>query len=237
MTPAVILAAGAGRRLRPLTDDRPSALVPLGESPMIGYALDALLEAGIKHAIVVAGYRGDSLAAYLSRRLDFTVDVVENPHYLTTHTLASLAAVPHLVDDDFLLVDGRLVFEPAVVSRVMGPGTRVGVDFGRPLQAETMKAATDGERIVELGTRPRRSGAPTGAAIGMAKIDGATGERLFVVARHLLDAGAKHVPYETALNVLIEDGDVLEVADVTGIRWQQVEAHLDLARARSVVLR
>lgn len=236
MAPAVILAAGAGRRLRPLTDDRPKALVPLGELPLIGHALDALLEAGVKRAIVVTGHRGDVLAEYLSRRFDFTVDVVENPHYLTTGTLASFAAVAHLIEDEFLLLDGHLVFEPALVSRIMGPGTRVAVDHARPLHAHVMKVATDGERVAAIGTRLGIAGASTGASVGMAKIDAATAERLFVVARHLIDAGAAHLPYETAFNVLIDEGDVFELADVTGLRWHPIETHTDLLRARSVVL-
>ncbi|MBI1735580.1 MAG: phosphocholine cytidylyltransferase family protein [Candidatus Rokubacteria bacterium] len=232
----MILAAGAGRRLRPLTDDRPKALVPLGETPLIGHALDALLEAGIKHAIVVTGYRGDALARYLSSRFDFTIDVVQNPHYLTTNTLASFAAVAHLVEDEFLLVDGHVVFEPALVSRIMGPGTRVAVDLARPVHDDMTKVATDGDRVVAVGTRLRPGGATAGVSVGMAKIDVATGERLFVVARHLLDAGAGHLPYEAAFNVLIDEGDVFEVADVTGLRWLAVEDHTSLSRARMAFL-
>jgi choline kinase len=235
MTPAVILAAGAGRRLRPLTDDRPKALLRLGDTPLIGHALDALLEAGVKRLIVVAGYRGDALSAYLAGRFDFTIDVVENPHYLTSGTLVSFASVAHLIDDELLLVDGHLVFEPAVVSRVMGPGTRLGVDHARTLHDDAMKVATDGDRVVAVGTRLRPPASPAGTSLGIAKIDGATAERLFVAARHLIDAGATDRPYQTAFNVLIDEGDVFEVADVTGLRWHAVETHGDLTRARHVV--
>jgi choline kinase len=236
MTPAVILAAGAGRRLRPLTDDRPKALLALGEAPLIGHALDALLEAGIKRVIVVTGHGGDALADYLARRGEFTIDVVENPAFPTTNTLVSFASVAHLIEDEFLLVDGHVVFEPALVSRVIGPGTRVAVDLSRPATRDAMKVATDGDRVVVVGTRLHPVGSAAGVAVGMTKIEGSTAERLFVVARHLIDAGASHLPYEAAFNALIDDGDVFEVADVTGLRWQAIETHVDVTRARSIVL-
>jgi choline kinase len=230
MTQALILAAGLGSRLRPLTDDRPQALVPIGDVPLIGHALDSLLEAGIKDAVVVTGHGRGALETYLASRRDFSIVTVENRGYRTSNTLASFAAAAHLIDDDFFLIDGDLVFEPAVVSRLMGPGTRLAVDPSRPLDDEAMKVSAEGERVIAI-SKQLSMGESMGESIGMAKIDIATGERLFVIARHLLDAGACDLYYESAFEALIIEGDVFEMADVTGLKWVEVDDHDDLRRA------
>lgn len=217
MTQALILAAGLGSRLRPLTDERPKALVPIGDVPLIGHALDSLLEAGIKDVVVVTGHGRGALEAYLASRLDFAVVTVDNPGYRTSNTLASFAAAAHLMEDDFFLIDGDLVFEPAVVSRLMGPGTRLAVDPSRPLDDEAMKVSAEGDRIIAI-SRQLSLAESIGESIGMAKIDVQTGERLFVIARHLLDADARDLGYESAFEALIVDGDVFEMTDITGLK-------------------
>ena len=235
MTQALILAAGIGPRLRPLTEDRPPALVPIAGTPLIGYALDSLLEAGVKDVVVVIGHGRDGLERYLDTRRDLAIVTVENHAFRTTGTLASFASAAHLIEDDFFLIDGGIVFEPAVVSRLAGPGTRLGVDPSRVLDDETMKVSAEGERITAI-SRQLSIAESMGEAIGMAKIDADTGERLFVIARQLLDAGARDLHYASAFEALIMQGDVLELADVTGLRWVEVGDHADLARAGGLLV-
>ena len=234
MTQALILAAGPDSRFQPFPDDRPKALVPLWGTPLIGHALDSLIEAGIKDVIVVTGYGRDALESYLDARRDIAVVTVEHEAWRTTHTLAAFAAAAHLIEDDFLLIDGDLVFEPAVVSRLMGPGTRIAVHPCRPPEA-AMKIAAEGERLTAM-SRQLSLAESVGTAIGMAKIDVDTGERLFVIARRLLDAGASDLGYESAFEALIMDGDVFEVADVTGLKWVEVGDDTDLQRAGGLVV-
>ena len=197
MIQAVILAAGA----------RPAA-------SLVGLALDALLEAGVKDAVVVTGADGAAIHGALARRFDLNVATVENRD-VRAGTLASVAAVAHLVDGD-------LIFEPALVSRLLGPGTRLAIDPTRALDDDAVKVAAEGERIVSIGTCLAPFQRVAGESIGMAKIDIATGERLFVVARRLLDAGLRHLRYEAAFEALIDEGEVFEMADITGLRWRAI---------------
>jgi len=64
----MVLAAGFGTRMRPLTNTRPKALIPLRGRPMIDYALDHLASAGVVRAVVNLHYRGEMLRAHLSSR-------------------------------------------------------------------------------------------------------------------------------------------------------------------------
>lgn len=237
MLKAVILAAGFGSRLRPLTDDRPKALVPLAGRPLLGRTLDALAEAGVKSAVVVTGYRQDRVHDFLAGYRDVDVATVENPEYATTNTLASLLdASPHL-DDDFLLLDGDLVFEPAVLGPLSEPGTRLAIDRSRPLDDDAVKVAMADGRVVAV-TKVLPDGV-TGIAesIGMARVDGALAPALFAVGRELLAAGARQAYYEAAFERLIADGHRFDVADITGLRWVEIDDHDDLERAHAFFAR
>lgn len=236
MMQAAILAAGFGSRLRPLTDDRPKALIPLAGQPIIGHALEALAEAGVDSVVIVAGYARAALVEYLGARKRPAVTVVDNPAYATTNTLASLLCAAPMLAGDFLLLDGDLVFDRAVLPALIAPGTRLAIDRARPLDDDAVKVALDGNRIVSVGKTLAPQWTPVAESIGIAKIDAATAGRLCSVGRRLLAAGAAQAYYEAAFQELIEAGAVFAPADITGRNWVEIDDHDDLARAESLFI-
>ena len=72
-TTAFVLAAGLGTRMRPLTDDRPKALVEVGGKPLIDHMLDRLAEGGARRFVVNVHYFADKLEAHLKRRSDLDI--------------------------------------------------------------------------------------------------------------------------------------------------------------------
>lgn len=112
---AVILAAGEGVRVRPLTRSRPKALIPVANRPIIGYVIDALVENGIRDIIVVAGYRKEQVIRYLSQ-LDIPVTVVVQDKQLgTAHALK--CAEPKITGD-FLLLPGDNYIDPGSIAKI-----------------------------------------------------------------------------------------------------------------------
>jgi len=98
---AVILAGGEGWRLRPLTKNRPKALIPVGNRPIIDYVIDALLEAGVRDITVVVGYRKEQVIRHLNT-LDHEVNVVVQERQLgSAHALA--CAMPKIHDTTLVL--------------------------------------------------------------------------------------------------------------------------------------
>src|SRR5205085_4564309 len=67
---AMVMAAGLGTRMRPLTDTRPKALVPVAGKPLIAYVIDPLIEAGVERVVVNVHAHADQLEAYLGGRRD-----------------------------------------------------------------------------------------------------------------------------------------------------------------------
>lgn len=235
ITQAVILAAGVGSRLRPLTDRRPKAALPLGGQPLVAHALESLAACGVSSAVVVAGYAREALLEALPRVPGLRVTVVDNPEYARTNTLASLVcAAPALDDGDVFLLDGDVMFEREVLVRLRGPGTRLAVDRATPLDADAVKVALVRERIVAIGKELPDGVRGVAESIGIAKIAGAIVPSLFAVGHGLLAAGASQAYYEAAFERLIATGTAFDAADVTGLRWVEIDDHEDLARARAL---
>jgi UDP-N-acetylglucosamine diphosphorylase/glucosamine-1-phosphate N-acetyltransferase len=115
MMQAVILAAGEGKRVRPLTRSRPKALLPVANRPIIEYVIEALLKNGIRDIVVVVGYRKEQVIRFLNE-LDVPITVVVQDKQLgTAHALN--CAKSHITGD-FLLLPGDNYIDPHSIGRI-----------------------------------------------------------------------------------------------------------------------
>jgi bifunctional UDP-N-acetylglucosamine pyrophosphorylase/glucosamine-1-phosphate N-acetyltransferase len=107
---AVILAAGEGVRLQPITSTRPKHLIMVGGKPILKHCLNALRNSEINEALIVIHYMGDLIRQYLGdgKRFGLKIDYVEQKAVLGTGNAVSVAE-PY-IKDDFLLVYGDLLF-------------------------------------------------------------------------------------------------------------------------------
>jgi UDP-N-acetylglucosamine diphosphorylase / glucose-1-phosphate thymidylyltransferase / UDP-N-acetylgalactosamine diphosphorylase / glucosamine-1-phosphate N-acetyltransferase / galactosamine-1-phosphate N-acetyltransferase len=112
---AVILAAGEGKRVRPLTKSRPKGLIPVANRPIIEYAIHALHQAGIWDIVVVVGYRREQVTRFLNE-LDPSIRVVVQDKQLgTAHALLCARS---LIRDNFLLLPGDNYIDPLSVRKI-----------------------------------------------------------------------------------------------------------------------
>jgi choline kinase len=186
---AVILAAGFGSRLRPLTDHHPKCLTPLFGRTLLDRQLSVLRQAGVDDLTIVAGHMAEAL------RLPGLSHVV-NADYARTNMVSSLFCARHLFDGsrDLLIVYGDIVFEPKVLAALTASAHDVAVVVDRgwralwsmrmedPLaDASTMRIGKGG-RILELGLRPTSLDEIEGQYIGLIRI--AAGAQARVTAFH-----------------------------------------------------
>lgn len=172
----VILAAGQGSRLRPLTDDRPKCMVHAGGSPLLEWQVSAARAAGIDRIVVVRGYRKDAIHCP-----DLTY--VENQRYATTNMVETLWCAEALFGDGFVMAYGDILYEPVVLETLLaadGP-TSVVVDqawlrywkrrFDHVLSdAESLQVDGD-DRIVSIGQQAESLSDIQGQYIGLVKFD------------------------------------------------------------------
>jgi len=116
---AVILAAGEGMRLQPITSTRPKHLIKIGGKPILEHCLNAVKTSGIDEALIVIHYMGDAIRQYFGDGKNFglKIEYVEQKAVLGTGNAVSI--VEPYVKDDFLLVYGDLLFSAKAVKNVI----------------------------------------------------------------------------------------------------------------------
>lgn len=116
--PAVVLAAGAGQRLSPLTNQRPKPMLPVANRPLLEYVLGAIIDAGIDEVVFVVGYRQHRIRNHFGDGDDWGVSItyVEQSNQLGTGH--AILQVEDVVDGEFLVLNGDRILEPSLIERV-----------------------------------------------------------------------------------------------------------------------
>ena len=116
---AIILAAGMGTRLRPITSSLPKCLVQVNSKPILEHQLDALSLAGVRDIVLVVGHLARLLSAkYGTSYGSMNNQYVENRLYASTNNIYSLWLARQHLDGQMLLLEGDLVFEPELLQRL-----------------------------------------------------------------------------------------------------------------------
>jgi glucose-1-phosphate thymidylyltransferase len=116
---AVILAAGEGTRLRPLTVSKPKVMIPIANRPIIEYAVEAVSQNGIKDIVIVVGYKKESIMSHFEdgRKFGCEIEYVLQPKPLgTSHALLQTESK---IDSDFLVLPGDNLIDPKEVSNLL----------------------------------------------------------------------------------------------------------------------
>jgi choline kinase len=155
---AILLAAGAGTRLRSAADSKP--LCPVGGKPLIDHAIERMAAAGIVRVIVVTGYRAEAIEAHLaSRDWPATVETVQSADWRQPNGVSALAAAPLLDGAESLLAMCDHLVAPDLYARMAlagaGNGLNLGIDrrLGHPWvdPLDVTCVATEGDRIAAIG--------------------------------------------------------------------------------------
>jgi choline kinase len=239
----VILAAGRGSRLAPLTDDLPKCLVPVDGIPLLDRMLARLAEAGVDEAVVVTGYLSEVLERHLattSAPLARAARVVVNERWHDWGNFHSLLVARDAIGGhDFIKLDADVLLDAGILPALRaaeGPGV-LAIDRSVALGDEEMKARVDDAgRIVELNKRIAPAAA-LGESIGVERIDAALAPRVFAELEAMIDRGETHDYYERAYERLMEQGERFGWADISGAVWFEIDDADDLARAHEIARR
>jgi choline kinase len=231
---AVILVAGIGSRLRPITDTRPKALAPVGDETILGRAARLLLDFGISRLVLATGYREDAVRRAVAG-LPCEVVFCPNPRFDSTQNSVSLALCREaLAGRSFFKLDGDVVFDFEVLERIAAPSAELsaGVDSGRKLDAEAMKVVVEGAAIQRFG-KDVPLALSHGESIGIERVAASASAKLFDALDERIRAGVTNLYYEDVYSQMIGRGELrAEAADVSGLRWTEVDTFEDLEAAR-----
>jgi choline kinase len=235
---AIILAAGQGLRLAPLTHDRPKALVEIHGSTLLERSVEALAAAGFRRATVVTGYRADLIVeSLLGNQWQIEVTARFNPAFATANNIVSFLAVADLLADGFCLLNSDIVFDPAILADVAdarhAAGAWLVVDADEELGAEEMKVELDEDGVIRRINKALPPETSAGEYIGIARFDGPSAATALDGARRIVDEGGTNLYYEDAF-ARIAQYLTMRPIPTRGRVWTEVDDLVDRDRAEGI---
>lgn len=240
---AIILSAGQGRRLLPLTAETPKCLLPVDAGrPVLELQLATLARCGITSATVMVGFGADKVEAFLAERRVDSIDVNTryNPFVATTDNLVTCWLARSEMTEDFVLLNGDTVFEPLVLRRLLTARpapVALAIDRKAEYGEDDMKVTLGtGTQLQAVGkTIPRER--VDGESIGLIAFRGEGVERfrtaLDVAIR---DPAAMRRWYLSVIDAMAQTSTVDSVS-IKGLWWIEIDSPADLAEARANLAR
>ena len=236
----LVLAAGAGRRLRPYTDTLPKALVPVdGETTIMDISLRNLAAAGLTDVTIVVGYRASAVEerqAGFEQKYGVTITLVHNDKAEEWNNAYSLWLARERFAQGALLVNGDTVHPVSVEQTLLaqrGPGILLAIDNVKQLADEEMKVIFDDNGQLSRITKLMDPAQAYGEYIGATIIEPQAAEGL----ADALQATWERNPdlyYEDGYQEFANRGGEIRGAAIGDIPWVEVDNHDDLARAREI---
>jgi len=240
----MVLAAGAGRRLRPHTDTLPKALVPVdGETTILDIALRNLAAVDLRDVAVVVGYASQAVEERresLERRHGVRLTLVHNDRAEIWNNAYSMWLARDVMADGALMVNGDTVHPVTVEETLLeqrGPGLLLAVDDEKQLAEEEMKVQLDDAGRLSRITKLMDPATARGEYIGATLIEPEVVPELAAALQATFERDPD-LYYEDGYQELVDRGTPVDVAPIPpGTQWVEVDDLADLERARQIACR
>ena len=226
----VILAAGMGTRLRPLTDNIPKALLEINDMTLLERMIKNCIDAGMKKFIVLVGYKKETveeICPKIAEKYDIDITILENEKYDVTNTSVSTYIASKYIEendkDDFILVNGDNVVDPEIISRLAEcKNTGMIVDNFKELNEESFKL------IIALDIP-----SSTGEFIGVSKVVSDDLVQFNRILEDKIDEDPQNY-YDFAYKDLSET-TIIDYVLTNGLKWTEIDDHTDWENAQILV--
>jgi L-glutamine-phosphate cytidylyltransferase len=236
----IILAAGQGKRLLPLTAEVPKALLDIGGKTLIERQIEAFAKTGIAEFTVIIGYgsaRMEEALAKIGNRLGVSIVAVFNPFYAVADNLASCWMAREFMTGDVIQVNGDNVFRNDLVEKLLAAPSAplsVAINLKQAYDSDDMKVILDRGRLTEIGkTLPVDT--VDAEAIGF-YVFRENGAKTYVdtLEKAMRDPQALKQWFPSAIGSLAKKIEVRTIP-IDGLKWCEVDFPLDLQEARQLV--
>lgn len=232
---AVILAAGLGTRLRPITDSVPKCMVPVNGTPIIDKQINNLIENGISESdiIIIGGYLEDVLKSHLQTKYP-RINFISNPRFNETNNMYSLYLAKEFVEGkEFLLMNADVYFDSDIIKGLLkAPGSAIACDQSQYLE-ESMKITVDASGAITHISKKISEADHFAVSIDVYKISPEASRELFKTIRQtIIEEKNENSWTEVALDSIFETQQFRPY--VIDGRWFEIDTLEDLKRAEDI---
>ncbi|WP_405936711.1 phosphocholine cytidylyltransferase family protein [Streptomyces sp. NBC_00726] len=243
----MILAAGAGRRLRPYTDTLPKALVPVGPEgdeeslTVVDLTLGNFAEVGLTEVAIIVGYRKEALyerKAALEAKYGVSITLIDNDKAEEWNNAYSLWCGRDALKNGVILANGDTVHPVSVEKTLLaarGDGKKIilALDTVKSLADEEMKVVVEDGKGVRRITKLMEPAEATGEYIGVTLIEAEAAEELADALRTTFERDPD-LYYEDGYQELVNRGFKVDVEPIGDVKWVEIDNHDDLAKGRKI---
>ncbi|MEV5509940.1 sugar phosphate nucleotidyltransferase [Streptomyces orinoci] len=238
----LVLAAGAGRRLRPYTDTLPKALVPVdGDTTVLDLTLANFAEVGLTEVAIVVGYRKEAVyarQAALEEKYGLKLTLIDNDKAEEWNNAYSLWCAREVLGRGVILANGDTVHPVSVEQTLLaarGNGQKIilALDTVKNLADEEMKVIVDGDKGVQKITKLMDPATATGEYIGVTLIEPEAAAELADALKATFEKDPD-LYYEDGYQELVNRGFKIDTAPIGDVKWVEIDNHDDLAKGREI---
>ncbi|MCP4366187.1 MAG: phosphocholine cytidylyltransferase family protein, partial [Planctomycetes bacterium] len=238
---AIILAAGVGKRLKPLTDQRPKCLIEIGGKTLLARCLDSLEELGIRDITIVLGHLKDMILEEINtlgkddgKGLRFSYLVNEG---YKNGSVTSLWIAREKLVEEALIMDADVLFHPTLLERlVRSPKTSCFLmEESFTDTGEEMKLFLENDRVIAISKENKAKSSRVGEGVGFLKLSAEHGPTLRKALEDLINEGRLDAEYEEAIDRCLAQSD-MGVESVDGLPWIEIDFAEDVQRAEREIL-
>ena len=238
-TKAVILSAGQGRRLLPLTKISPKCLLLISSKTIIEWQIDALLTVGIEEIIVVTGFQTNLVEKLLQQRYPNhkQIKTLFNPFFEVADNLASCWVARSVMNCDFLLLNGDTIFDVPLLAQVLesesAPIT-LSIDYKKTYDADDMKVQLDNKGLVKHVNKTLPENQINAESIGLIYFRSNGSALLRDAVEEALRYPAELKSWYLTIIDTLASKNLVNVCSISGHRWCEIDYSSDLTKAKKL---
>lgn len=234
---SVILAAGMGTRIRPLSNEIPKAFIEIDNVPLIIRSLSQLNDIGIKDVIIVVGY----MDTYFKKHLDIKfknikIKYILNKEYSKTGSMYSLSQTEGLLDDDILLLESDLLYEKRAL-QILLESPESDEILVAPLSGsgdEVYICVNNENQLIDLGKNIPNKNKAIGELVGISKLSFNFLKQLYKKAKEDYQRNEKNYHYEEVIFKLSRTYPI-KCKLIENLNWIEIDNYEDLKRAINII--
>lgn len=228
---AIILAAGQGKRLRPITRQKPKTLVEIGEKTILDKILYNLEENNFEEAVIVTGYREKEIKEHLKGYKGLKITFVKTDKPKETDNIYDLWKARKHFEEEFYIINSDTIFGSKDLSNLVSDkNSRLLVDLDKGQKDEEMKVKIENDKITNIG---KTIGKGDGEYIGVSKISKELAKDFKNNIDQIIEEGKTKEWYELIFKNLLRKSKEINYTP-TKQKWMEIDNKEDLKKARKI---
>lgn len=232
---AIILAAGSGSRLLPITKELPKCLIKVSDRCILDYQIEALHELGITDIAIITGYLNKKIEAHLNKH---KITFIHNADYLTTNNAYSLWLARDFIKDDtegFVVMNSDLIFQSSMLQALLSAPISDGIVVEKNVNPDSdmVKITMDGNRICYMNKKIAHDSAHA-EAVGPVKFSQTGGKKFMEHIEKDIINGNKTNWFFYTISDYAQNNPFFGFTN-PGFLWAEVDTSEDLELARKII--